>query len=105
MPEAESPWIWAPDNAHELLEAIDRFPVDEQEVAHCGPTFKVSPFDVYAVCQTCGETIKLRQFADIVELADVFTAVFAWMLDPKARQLAEREIEHLRRFKEEHGEL
>lgn len=73
----------------ELIEAIDTFPL-HREIAHCGETFQVSPFDIYADCPRCGTRIKVRSFAAVSELEDVFDAVFAWMSQPGAEELVRR---------------
>ena len=72
----------------DLLEAIRSLPV-ERPVEHCGTRLKVSPFDFYAECPECGSRVKLRSFSATAEVEDVFDAVFAWMRNPHARQLAE----------------
>lgn len=77
-------------NAHvstELIDAIRSFPVS-RETKHCESTFNVSAFDFYATCPDCGERIKLRSFSALPEIEDVFDAVFEWMSDPAAEQLA-----------------
>lgn len=70
----------------DLLEAIESFPL-YREVNHCGETFHVSPFDLYADCPRCGGRIKVRSFAGGAEIEDVFDAVFAWMSHPGAEDL------------------
>jgi hypothetical protein len=70
-----------------LIDAIRSFPL-EREVEHCGNKFTVSPFDIYATCPHCGDQIKLRSFAAAGEIEDVFDAVFEWLLQPEARELA-----------------
>jgi hypothetical protein len=77
------------DVTPELLEAIASFPL-AREVSHCGSTFTVSPFDIYATCPVCGDRLKVRSFAAVPELEDVFDAVFAWMNQPGADEIARR---------------
>ena len=69
-----------------LIDSIASFPL-QREVRHCGQTFHVSAFDFYAACPRCGVRIKVRSFAAVVELEDVFDAVFAWMSQPGAEDL------------------
>ena len=78
-----------PDISPELVDAIKAFPV-RRAIEHCGTTFSVSPFDIYAHCPTCGARIKVRSFGATTELEDVFDAVFEWMGDPLAREAAAR---------------
>lgn len=73
----------------DLIEAIETFPL-HRDVTHCGETFQVSPFDIYADCPRCGRRIKVRSFAGDVELEDVFDAVFAWMNRPGSEELVRR---------------
>ncbi len=73
----------------DLVEAIRAFPV-ERIVEHCGSRFTVSPFDFYADCPRCGKRIKVRAFAAVPEVEDVFDAVFEWMNRPEARALVAR---------------
>jgi hypothetical protein len=73
----------------QLIEAIKCFPV-QREVTHCDNTFVVSPFDIYAKCPSCGHGIKVRSFAAVTEIEDVFDAVFAWMLQNGASEVASR---------------
>jgi hypothetical protein len=73
----------------DLIESIETFPL-QREVAHCGETFQVSPFDIYAECPRCGSRLKVRSFAAIAELEDVFDAVFAWMSQSGAEELVRR---------------
>lgn len=73
----------------DLLEAVETFPL-HREVRHCGETFQISPFDIYADCPRCGTRIKVRSFAGGVEVEDLFDAVFAWMNQPGAEELARR---------------
>lgn len=78
-----------PNVSHGLVEAIRAFPV-VREVRHCGTTFRVSPFDFYATCPACGTRIKVRSFAAVTELEDVFDAVMEWMLQPGADEVVRR---------------
>jgi hypothetical protein len=68
-----------------LVEAIATFPV-QREVRHCGQTFHVSPFAIYAACPHCGARVKVRSFSAGTELEDVFDAVFAWMTQAGAAE-------------------
>jgi hypothetical protein len=77
------------DVTPELLEAIAHLPVG-RTVLHCGQSFTVSSFDVYATCPHCGNRLKLRSFAAVPELEDVFDAVFAWMNQPGAAEVVEQ---------------
>lgn len=72
-----------------LLDAIAAQPV-ARAVAHCGKTFAVSPFDIYATCPLCKARIKVRSFGAVAELEDVFDAVFAWMNQPGAAEAAQK---------------
>ncbi len=72
--------------SHDLIEAIASFPL-AREVRHCGMTFRTSPFDIYASCPACGTRLKVRSFAAVAELEDVFDAVMTWMLQPGAEAL------------------
>jgi hypothetical protein len=71
------------DLSHDLIDAIQVLPLS-RKVAHCGQTFAVSPFDIYANCPQCGANIKVRSFSGLVEIEDVFDAVFVWMNQPGA---------------------
>ena len=70
-----------------LLDAIAAFPT-HRDVTHCGTAFRVSPFAVYADCPVCGARVKVRAFAAVPEVEDVFDAVFAWMTRPAAADVA-----------------
>lgn len=76
----------------DLIEAIKAFPL-EREVHHCGQTFTVSPFEVYAACPACRRRIKVRSFAAVPELEDVFDAVFEWLSQAGAPELMRRRQE------------
>jgi hypothetical protein len=58
--------------------------------------FSVSPFDVYATCPHCGPRVKVRSFTAAAEIEDVFDAVFTWMLQDNAAELARQRQETLR---------
>ena len=77
------------DVTEELLDAIRSFPM-EREVEHCGTRIVASPFDLYADCPRCGARLKLRSFAGVGEIEDIFDAVFEWLNRPKAREIAQR---------------
>lgn len=70
------------------VDAVRAFPV-VREVTHCGQTFTVSPFAFYGVCPACGTRMKVRSFAAVTELEDVFDAVFEWMNQPGAAEHVE----------------
>ena len=72
-----------------LVEAIESLPL-LREVHHCGESFSVSPFAIYAECPICRSRIKVRSFSGATELEDVFDAVFAWMNQPGALELAQQ---------------
>jgi hypothetical protein len=75
--------------SEDLLEAIRSLPL-ERQVEHCGSRITVSPFDLYADCPQCGARIKVRSFSGGGEIEDVFDAVFEWINQPKAREMAQR---------------
>jgi hypothetical protein len=77
-----------------LLEAIRSFPV-EREVEHCGIRLRVPPFDFYAECPHCGTRMKVRSFSQTDEIEDIFDAVFEWMNQPLAQEMAKRRQEAL----------
>ena len=79
---------------YDLIEAIQSFP-SEREVVHCGETFAVPPFDIYADCPICGTRIKVRSLGATTELEDVFDAVLEWMSDPLARKVAEMRLREM----------
>jgi hypothetical protein len=71
----------------DLIEAVRTFP-HERIVEHCGVKIVASPFDFYATCPHCGTRIKLRAFSAGSEVEDIFDAVFEWMNQPGAAELA-----------------
>ena len=77
-----------------LLEAIASLPV-ARDVMHCGTTFTASPFDIYATCPVCRTRLKLRSFGTVAEVQDVFDAVFAWMNQPGAAEVARKRQEEV----------
>jgi transcription elongation factor Elf1 len=77
------------DVPSKLIDAIRSFPL-QREVEHCSSKFVVSPFQFYAVCPHCGVRIKLRSFSAVPEIEDVFDAVFEWMSQPGAGELAKQ---------------
>lgn len=77
-----------PDAVSVVVDAIRAFPA-EREVTHCGVPFTASPLAVYGVCPACGAKVKLRSFAAVPELEDVFDAVLEWMNQPAASAHAE----------------
>lgn len=72
-----------------LLDAIRSFPV-RREIEHCGARILVEPFEFYAECPRCAARIKVRSFSASNELEDVFDAVFEWMNQPNAQEIAAR---------------
>ncbi len=78
-----------------LLEAIRSLPL-QRVVEHCGSRMAVSPFEHYVDCSQCGMRIKFRSFSAGAEVEDVFDAVFEWMNQPGALDLARRRQEVLR---------
>ena len=72
----------------DIVDAIESFPV-RRTVHHCGRAFDVSPFAIYTDCPSCGTRLKVRSFASVPELEDVFDAVFAWMNQPGAAAAVE----------------
>jgi hypothetical protein len=92
MAEVKAP---PPPISPELIDAIKALP-HRREVAHCGATFAVSPFDTYATCPHCGGRLKVRSFSAATELEDVFDAVFEWMLHGDGAELARRRQEAIR---------
>lgn len=81
--------------APDLIEAIESLPL-RREVSHCGATFPVSPFDIYADCPRCGHRFKVRSFTAGLEIEDVFDAVFDWMNQPGAEELVRRRQQVIR---------
>ena len=77
------------DISPQLVEAVKTFPLC-REIEHCGTKFCASPFDFYATCPRCGVRIKLRASSGVPEIEDVFDAVLEWMLQPGAKDIAER---------------
>jgi hypothetical protein len=76
------------DIGTELIEAIRAFPV-RREIEHCGVRIAVAPFEFYASCPHCGSRIKVRSYAATPEIEDVFDAVFEWMNQEGAQEIAE----------------
>jgi len=72
-----------------LIESIRSFPL-HREVRHCGNTFSVSPFDIYAQCPRCGSRLKVRSLSACPEIEDLFDAVFEWMSQPGTDALVRR---------------
>lgn len=83
-----------------LIDAIRTFPL-EREVEHCGKKFSVSPFDIYSTCPHCQVRVKVRSFAAVAEIEDVFDAVIEWLGQPRAQELMRRRQEVLEADKEE----
>ena len=69
------------------IDAIRAMPT-VRVVEHCGTVWSVSPFDTYSKCPHCGVQIKLRSFSGCPEIEDVFDAVFEWMNQSGAEDLA-----------------
>lgn len=79
----------------ELVDVIKSMP-HRREVQHCGIRFETSPFDIYAVCPSCGHRIKVRAFSGIAEIEDLFDAFLSWMLQNDGEELARRRLQELR---------
>jgi hypothetical protein len=84
----------------ELLDAIRSFPL-KREVEHCGQRFVVSPFEFYASCPKCGARLKIRSFSGTTEVEDVFDALFEWMNQPGAAEIARTRQEAIEKDNEE----
>jgi hypothetical protein len=78
-----------PDFGSDLIEAIRAFPPG-REIEHCGARIAVGPFDFYATCPHCGSRIKVRSCAATPEIEEIFDAVFEWMNQEGAREVAEQ---------------
>jgi transcription elongation factor Elf1 len=79
----------------DLVEAVRCLPI-ERTVEHCGTQWSVSPFDIYAKCPHCGVSFKTRAFSGCAEIEDVFDAVFEWMNQAGADELARQRREALK---------
>jgi hypothetical protein len=77
-----------------LIEGIKSSPV-RREVEHCGTSFFVSPFDIYATCPSCGTRIKVRACSGVTEIEEVFDAVLEWMNQPGAEEIVSRRREEI----------
>jgi len=75
--------------SRELIEAIRAFPV-RREIEHCGARIAFDPSDFYVVCPRCGVRIKARSFSASPEIEDVFDALFEWLNQEEARDVARR---------------
>ena len=73
----------------DLIEAIRAFPVS-RVIEHCGARIAIDPFEFYMDCPHCGTRIKVRSFAALPEIEDIFDAVFDWMNQVGAREVANR---------------
>jgi hypothetical protein len=73
----------------DLIHAIRAFPL-RREIEHCGAPITADPFDFYVECPQCGTRLKVRSFSAIPEIEDVFDAVFEWMNQEEARDVADR---------------
>jgi hypothetical protein len=60
-----------------------------RDVEHCGVRFSVAPF-FYAQCPQCGTRIKVRSFSGTGEVEDIFDAIFEWMSQLKAQEVAKQ---------------
>lgn len=80
---------------HTLIDALRQYPV-AHILEHCGKQFEVSPFDIYAVCPTCKTEFKVRSFAAVTEIENVFDAVFEWLLTPEAQAACRRRQEEIK---------
>ena len=88
------------DISPKLVDAIKTFPL-HRTYRHCGADITASPFDIYANCPECGARIKLRSFSAATGIEDVFEAVFEWMSNPVARELAAERIAAMEADKDE----
>jgi hypothetical protein len=79
----------------DLIGAIKALP-HHRDMHHCGATFSVSPFDIYATCPHCGQQLNVRSFSAGTELEDVFDAVFEWMLHEDGDDLARQRQKAIR---------
>ncbi len=86
--------------SEDLLAAIRSFPL-QREVEHCGSRFLVSPFDFYAKCPQCGTRMKVRSFSGAPEIQDLFDAVFEWLNQPPAQELARKRQQEIAADQEE----
>lgn len=77
-----------------LIEGIKAFPL-QRELEHCGQSFVVSPFDIYAECPRCGARLKVRACSGVTEIEEVFDAVFEWMNRPEAERIVARRREQI----------
>jgi hypothetical protein len=84
-----------PEITPAFLDAIATFP-PYRDVSHCGTSFRVPSFDLYATCPECGTRIKVRGFSGVPEFEDVFDTVFAWMASGDAAEVAKKRIEEVR---------
>ena len=70
-----------------LTEAIRAFPV-KKELTHCGSTFTMPPFDFYAESPRCHTQRMVRACSAMTEPEEVFDAVFEWLLQSGAEEIA-----------------
>jgi hypothetical protein len=87
-------------NLYGLIKEIKSFPL-KRGVEHCGETFYVSPFDIYARCPHCMSSIKLRSFSAETEIEDIFDTVFEWMNQPEALLLVKERQKVIKEDKED----
>jgi hypothetical protein len=73
----------------DLIDAIRGFPA-HREIEHCGTRLLIDPFDFYADCPRCGTRIKVRSYSANPEIEDIFDAVFEWMNQDEAGEVAWR---------------
>jgi hypothetical protein len=62
----------------ELIEYIKTYPPTDSN-PHCGRWHEISPFIVYWKCPVCEIDVKVRCFSAVLEVADLFDAVFLWI--------------------------
>jgi hypothetical protein len=84
-----SPQTTDADISQSLPDAITSFPL-ARKVTHCGTAFAVAPFDIYAICPICKARLKVRAFSAGWEIEDVFDAVFTWLNQPGAQEIAQK---------------
>ena len=78
-----------PNLAPALLDAIAALPL-RRDGSHRGPPSAATPRAFYRKPPACGKSVKVRAFAAVPEVEDVFDAVFAWMSQPGAAELVRR---------------
>ena len=75
--------------SRDLIGAIRAFPV-RRAIEHSRARIAFDAFDFHVVCPRCGARIKVRSFSALPESEDVLDAVFEWMNQEGAQEVAER---------------